>query len=128
MIADAIAHAIDPPLLFSLQQQVEELEGNRGGNPGLSAGSCGSGQGPRGWSKGPRGFGRKGTSGSSKKVKIGGDGELVSSPPSISGVIRGGLTSRVFLPEYNHCPLTRVKCGAEKIELGYRTNPHANWS
>ena len=24
--------------------------------------------------------------------------------------------------------LTRVKCGAEKVELGCRTNPHANWS
>ena len=26
VIADAIAHAIDPPLLFFLHQQVEELE------------------------------------------------------------------------------------------------------
>ena len=26
VIADAIAHAIDPPLFFSLHQQVEELE------------------------------------------------------------------------------------------------------
>ena len=33
-----------------------------------------------------------------------------------------------LLSEQNHCPLTRVKCGAEKVELGYKTNPHANWS
>ena len=24
------------------------------------------------------------------------------------------LTSRVFFPKHNHCPRTRVKCGAEK--------------
>ena len=39
-----------------------------------------------------------------------------------------GLTSRIFFPEHNHCPHTRIKCGTEKIELGHRTNPHANWS
>ena len=32
-----------------------------------------------------------------------------------------GLTSGIFLPEHNHCPLTRINCGAEKVELGYRT-------
>ena len=31
--------------------------------------------------------GPKGTSGSSQKVNLGGDGGLVSSPPSFSGVI-----------------------------------------
>ena len=34
--------------------------------------------------------GSRGTSGSSKKVNRGGDGELVSSPPSFSGVISRG--------------------------------------
>ena len=38
--------------------------------------------------------GSKGTSGSSKKVNLGGDGELVSSPPSFSGAI-----SRSWRPE-----------------------------
>ena len=38
-----------------------------------------------------------------------------------------GLTSRIFLPEDNHCPLTRIKCGT-KIELGCRTNPRAKRS
>ena len=28
------------------------------------------------------------------------------------------LTSEIFLPEHNRCPLTRVQCGAEKVELG----------
>ena len=37
--------------------------------------------------KAPRGLGRKGKSGSSKKVSFCGDGELVSSPPTFSGVI-----------------------------------------
>ena len=41
---------------------------------------------------------------------------------------RLGLASRVFLPEHNRCPLTRIKCGAEKVELGHRTNTHATWS
>ena len=41
---------------------------------------------------------------------LGGDGELVSSLPSFSGAIELGLTSPVFLPEHNHCPLTRVRC------------------
>ena len=26
-----------------------------------------------------------------------------------------GLTSEIFLPEHNHCPRTRVKCGVEKL-------------
>ena len=70
----------------------------------------------------------RGTSESSKKVNLGGDGELVSSPPSLSVVISWGLPSRVFLPKHNHCPLTPSQCGAGKVELGYRTNPHANWA
>ena len=36
------------------------------------------------------------------------------------------LTSHIFFPEHNHCPCSRIKCGAEKVELGYKTNPHAN--
>ena len=63
-----------------------------------------------------------------KEVFLGGDGDMVSSLPPFFGCNQLGLTSRVFLPELNHCPLTRVKCSAEKVELGYRTNPHANWS
>ena len=46
------------------------------------------------------------------------DGELVSSPPSFSG-----LTSRIFLPEHNHCPHTRVKTGAEKVEFELQEKP-----
>ena len=34
-----------------------------------------------------------------------------------------GLTSRVFLPEHNHCPLTRIKCGAEKNRIGLQDKP-----
>ena len=51
--------------------------GNPCGNPGESGGPGGAG----GVSGG------RGTSGSSKKVNLGGDGELVSSPPSFSVVI-----------------------------------------
>ena len=47
----------------------------------------------------------------------------------VLGCNKWGLTSRIFLPEYNHCPRTRVKCGAEKIELGYRTMVNkSNWA
>ena len=35
VIADAIVHAIDPPLLFFLYQQVERAGGNPGGNLGV---------------------------------------------------------------------------------------------
>ena len=38
------------------------------------------------------------------------------------------LTSQIFFPEHNNSPCSRIKCGAEKVELRYRTNPHANWS
>ena len=116
-IVVVIAHAIHfQLLLFLSDQQVEELGAilvvdqanlevqGSGGAGGVSGGS-------------------RGTSGSLKKVHLGGDEGLVSSPPSFSGV-----TSRVFLPKHNHCQLTRVKCGAEKVEMGYRTNPHAKWS
>ena len=37
-----------------------------------------------------------------------------------------GLTFRIFFPEHNDCPCSRIKCGAEEVELGYKTNPHAN--
>ena len=52
--------------------------GNLDGRPGRSGG-------PRGGSGagGPRGLGPRGTSGSSKKVNVGCDGELVSSPPFV---------------------------------------------
>ena len=46
VIVDAIAHAIDPPLLFSLHQQVEELEAVLVEIQGYLVdlgGSCGSG-------------------------------------------------------------------------------------
>ena len=120
-IVVVIAHAMHFQLLLVLShQQVEEL-GAILWCPGESGGSGGPG-GARGVSGGSRG-----TSGSSKKVNLGGDGELVSSL-LVFGCNQSKLTSRVFLPEHNHCPLTRVKCGAEKVELGYRTNPHANWS
>ena len=36
-----------------------------------------------------------------------------------------GVTSQMFLPECNHCPPTRVKCGTEKVEFSFRTNRHA---
>ena len=32
-------------------------------------------------------------------------------------------TSQNFFPEHNHCPRSRIKCGAEKVELRYRTKP-----
>ena len=60
-------------------------EGARG-HPSVGPGGAGSAGGPGG-SGGPRGHRPRGTSGSSKKVKFGGDGKLVSYPPSFSGVI-----------------------------------------
>ena len=39
-----------------------------------------------------------------------------------------GLTSRIFFPEHKHCPHMRIKSDTEKSELGYRTNPHTDWS
>ena len=36
---------------------------------------------------------------------------------------RSKLTSRVFLPEHNHCPLTRAKCGAEESRIGLQDKP-----
>ena len=42
VIADVIAHAIDPPLLFSPQAGAR-AGSNPGGNAGLSGRSCGSG-------------------------------------------------------------------------------------
>ena len=61
------------------------------------------------------------TSRSSKKVNLGGDGKLVSSPPMFSGVISwGDVTS--LSSKRSHCPFTRIKCGDEKVELGCSTN------
>ena len=80
-IVVVMAHAMHfQLLLFLSQQQVEELGAilvvvklnlavqEEGGSGGVSGGL-------------------RGKSGSSKKVNLGGDGELVSSPPSFSGVI-----------------------------------------
>ena len=44
------------------------------------------------------------------------------------GCNQSKVTSRVFLPKHNHCPHTRDRCGAEKVELRHRTYPHVNWS
>ena len=99
-IADVIAHAMHVRLLFSLPPAGGRAGSHPGGSPGGSGGP-GGGEGPRG------------TSGSSKKVNLGGDGELVASPPSFPGVISWGW--RPESPEHNHCPLTRIKRGAEKV-------------
>ena len=34
--------------------------------------------------------------------------------------------TRILVAEHDHCPLTWVKCGTGKVELGHRTNPRAN--
>ena len=78
-IVVVIAHAIHVQLLlFISHQQVEELgaillvvQVNLAVQEGVGGVSVGS----------------RGTSESSKKVNLGGDGELVSFPPSFSGVI-----------------------------------------
>ena len=81
-IVVVIAHAMHfQLLLFLSHQQVEELEGNPVGSPGEPGGPRGAGS-AREVSGGSRG-----TAGSSRKVNLGGDGELVSSPPSFSDVI-----------------------------------------
>ena len=33
------------------------------------------------------------------------------------------LTSRIFCPEHNLCPLARIKCGTEAIQFWFRTRP-----
>ena len=79
-IADVIAHAMHFRLLLPLTLSLSYppagggAGSHRGGSPGGSGGP-GCGDGP------------SGTSGSSKKVKLGGNGEPVSSLPSFSGVI-----------------------------------------
>ena len=90
VIAGAIAHAIDPPLLFSLHQQVEELEevlveiqAHLADLADL-ADLVVQDRVHEVDQKDPRSLGRKGTSGSSKEVNIGADGQLVSSPPPFS--------------------------------------------
>ena len=75
-IVVVIARAIHFQLLLFL---------STGGNPGGGPGETG-GPGRSGGAGGASG-GSRGTSGSSKKVNLGGDGELVSSLPSFSGVI-----------------------------------------
>ena len=78
-IADVIAHAMHFRLLLSLF--LPPAGGGAGGHPGSPRESGGPGGpgGTGGVSGGPRG-----TTGSSKKMNLGGDGELVSSPPSFS--------------------------------------------
>ena len=39
-----------------------------------------------------------------------------------------GLTSRNFLPEHNHCPLTRIKCGTETLNWATGQTLTPNWS
>ena len=81
-IVVVIAHAIHfQLLLLHSHQQVEEVEGNPVGSPGESGGPRGAGS-VREVSGGSRR-----TAGTSRKVNLGGDGELVSSPPSFSDVI-----------------------------------------
>ena len=91
-----IAHAIHLQLLlFSLPPAGGGAEGNLGGSPGESGGPGGTG-GAGGASRGSRR-----PSGSSKKVNLGGDGELVLSPPSFSiiATLRGtsGSSKKVNL-------------------------------
>ena len=79
MVAEVTAHAMyfqGPTLSLSACD-------GAGGHPGGGPGGPGGPGDPRGVG-GPQG--PKGTSGSSKN--FGGDGELVSSPPSFSGVTR----------------------------------------
>ena len=100
--------------------------GGAGSNPGGSPGESGGRGGPGG--AGGVSGGSRGTSGSSKEVNSGGDGELVSSPPSFSGVI-----SRSWRPESSFHNTTIVHSRGsnavlKKLNLGYRRNPHANWS
>ena len=68
VIVDAIAHAIDPPLLFSIHQQMEELEAileNCGYLADLA--DLVEEKVHEVDQKGPRGLGQRGTSKSSKK-------------------------------------------------------------
>ena len=124
VIADAIAHAIDPTNLFSLHQQVVELEATMVEIQGCLADQADLVV----QEKVHEALDEKGTSRSSKKVK---NWRLWRAALISSFVLRCNkweLTSRIIFPECNHCPRTRVKCGGEKVELGYKTNPHANWS
>ena len=82
-IADVVAHAIDPPLLFSLHRQAEELEVILVEIQGNLADVVDQDEEPRGSSEGPRDLGQKRTSRSSKKANFGGGGVLVSSRPSV---------------------------------------------
>ena len=73
-IADVIAYAVHFQLLLYLSPAGGGAGGHHGERPG----------GAR------RSHGPIGTSGSSKKAHFGGDEELVSSPPSFSGMINWG--------------------------------------
>ena len=75
VIAGAIARAIDPPLLFSLHQQVEELEVILVKIQACLADLVVQDRVHEVDQKGPRSLGRKGTSGSSKEVNLGADGQ-----------------------------------------------------
>ena len=86
-IADVIAHAMHFRYLLSLClfHSLPPAGVGAGSHPVGSPGGSGGPGDPGGGPGGP-----KGTSGSSMKVNLGGDGELVSSPPSFSGGISWG--------------------------------------
>ena len=69
-------------------------------------------------------LGPRRTTRSSKKIDPAGYGEQVSSLLFSSVKVIAGVPNL----QYNHCPVTRVKCGAEKFEVVYKTNSHTNWS
>ena len=80
-IVVVIAHAEH---FSALALPLSPAGGGAGSNPGGSPGESGGPRGARGVSGG-----LGGTSGSSKKVNLAGDGELVSSPLSFSCVTSG---------------------------------------
>ena len=93
VIADAIGHAIDPPLLLFLSyQQVEELEVILVGIQDSLADFADlvvQDKVHEVDQKVHEALDEKEHQDHQKKVNFGGDGELVSSPPSFSGVISG---------------------------------------
>ena len=119
-VAEVTAHAMYFQVpLFLYHQQVDGAGGHPGGGPGGPGGTLGPGGSRRStWSK--------------RNIRI----IKEFWRRRIIGIISSfilrcnqlQLTSHIFFPEHNNCPRARIKCGAEKVELGYRTNPHANWS
>ena len=123
VIADVTAHAMDPKLLLSLSLSTSRWWSSR-----------------ESWWKSRLiwriwRFSRKSTRIRSKKnTRIikeskfwwGWRTGLISSFVLRCNKLR--LASRILLPEHSQCPRARIKCGGEEVELGYRTNPHANWS